>query len=105
MTATVKVYLNENLRDSFVRGYVPGDPLRLAASWEERFQRNPGEILEHVFDELNIDEPTESWAREYRANRNRSLSKGDVVVFGETAWACESVGWKQVAMSDAVVVA
>jgi hypothetical protein len=30
---------------------------------------------------------------------------GDVVVFGETAWACEKVGWTQVGMSDAVILA
>lgn len=103
MTATVKVFLNQDF-ECFLRGYVHGDPLMLAASWEERQPRDPGVLLEHVFDQLNIDDPTEEWALDYRARRNRSLSKGDVVVFGETAWSCESVGWKQIAMSDAVVV-
>ncbi len=104
MTATVKVYLNTNERESFLRGYVPGDPLRLAATWTTP-QHNPGEELNRASRELNIDEPTTDWARQYRADRNRSLSVGDVVVFGETAWACEKVGWTQVGMSDAVILA
>jgi len=103
MSVTVKVFLNQDF-DCFRRGYAPGDPLKLAASWEERNPRDPGVLLEHVFHELNVDDLTEDWARDYRANRNRSLSMGDVVVFGETAWSCESVGWKQIGMSDAVVV-
>ena len=103
MSVTVKVFLNQDF-DCFLRGYAPGDPLVLAASWEEQYRRDPGVLLEHVFDQLNVDEPAEEWARDYRTRRNRSLSKGDVVVFGETAWSCESVGWKQIAMSDAVVV-
>lgn len=103
MSVTVKVYLNENIHESFLRGYAPGDPLRLAASWDQSIPSDIAALLEHVFDELNVDEPTTDWAWYYRAQRNRSLSKGDVVSIGETAWSCESVGWKQVSMSDAVV--
>jgi hypothetical protein len=103
LSVTVKVFLNQDF-DCFRRGYAPGDPLVLAASWDELHPRDPGVLLEHVFDQLNVDDPTEGWALVYRANRNRSLSKGDVVVLGETAWSCESVGWKPVGMSDAKVV-
>lgn len=100
MPVTVKVYLNTNERESFMRGYQHGDPLKLAATWTTS-QRNPHEELNRAFRELNIDSPTEKWAKDYRARRNRSLSKGDVVVFGETAWSCESVGWKQLSLAGA----
>jgi hypothetical protein len=100
MSVPVKVYLNTNERESFLRGYVPGDLLRLAVAWRTT-QHSPSEELNRAFRELNIDSPTTDWAKDYRASRNRSLSKGDVVVFGETAWACESVGWKQISLSDA----
>lgn len=100
MSVTVKVYLNTNERDSFMRGYQHGDPLRLAATWNTS-QNNPNEELNRAYHQLNVDAPTEQWARDYRANRNRSLSKGDVVVFGETAWSCESVGWKQISLTGA----
>lgn len=49
--------------------------------------------LEKVFEQLNIDDPTESWALKYRLAGQRSLSVGDVVVIGETAWACAPSGW------------
>ncbi|KQH76617.1 hypothetical protein AO501_10530 [Mycobacterium gordonae] len=51
---------------------------------------------EIVFEQLNIDEPEHIWALRYRLAGHRSLSVGDVVVTGETAWAVESVGWKPV---------
>ena len=38
--------------------------------------------------------------QEYRARGNRSLSIGDVVIVGETAWACEDVGWKLVTTDE-----
>ena len=41
--------------------------------------------LEHIFDELNC-EPTATWATGWRRAGHRSLSVGDVVVIGETAW-------------------
>ena len=50
-------------------------------------------VLEHVFEQLNIDDPDQSWAQGYRRNGLRSLSVGDVVVLGETAWACAPSGW------------
>lgn len=50
--------------------------------------------LETVFEQLNIDEPTESWALKYRLAGNRSLSVGDVVCIGETAWAVAICGWQ-----------
>lgn len=56
--------------------------------------------LETIFEQLNIDEPTAPWAIKYRLARHRSLSVGDVVALGETAWACASVGWDRVTTDD-----
>jgi len=56
--------------------------------------------LEVVFEQLNIDEPDQDWALRYRLAGHRSLSAGDVVVAGETAWLCESVGWKRLTTDE-----
>ncbi|SOJ57007.1 hypothetical protein MSIMFB_04485 [Mycobacterium simulans] len=48
--------------------------------------------LETVFAQLNIDTPDQPWALKYRLAGHRSLSVGDVVVIGETAWACAPTG-------------
>jgi hypothetical protein len=89
---TVKVYLNET--GGFM-SYTPGDALHEALSMEMDMpeHRDIALVLESIFMQLNIDEPTEQYAIDYRARRNRSLSVGDVVVIGETAWTCASVGW------------
>lgn len=52
--------------------------------------------LDVVFEQLNIDEPEHIWALRYRLAGHRSLSVGDVVVTGETAWAVAPIGWKPV---------
>lgn len=49
--------------------------------------------LETIFEQLNIDDPTENWALQYRLVGHRSLSVGDVVRIGETAWAVADRGW------------
>jgi len=49
--------------------------------------------LETVFEQLNIPDPDQPWAIAYRQAGHRSLSVGDVVVIGETAWACAPSGW------------
>ncbi|UVK59879.1 hypothetical protein SEA_ALEEMILY_139 [Gordonia phage Aleemily] len=41
----------------------------------------------------------------YRERGLRSLSVGDVVVVGETAWACEPLGWKRVHLTAEQVTA
>lgn len=56
--------------------------------------------LERIFDELNTDEPSTGWAQDYRAERNRSLSVGDVVVLGETAWVVAPFGYERVSTAD-----
>ena len=58
-----------------------------------------------VWEQLNVGgdliEATE-WCDEYRANGNRSLSTGDVVVIGETAFSCDPFGWSIVPTGDLV---
>lgn len=51
---------------------------------------------ETVFEQLNIDEPDHTWAQYYRLAGHRSLSVGDVVVIGETAWVVAPIGWKPI---------
>lgn len=102
MDIPVSVYLNES-QDHYVFGYQPGDALREAARFAvapSLLDARDGQyaVLEMVFRELNIDEPAEAWAREYRTRRNRSLSVGDVVQIGECAYAVASCGWDNVAL-------
>lgn len=52
--------------------------------------------LNVVFEQLNIDDPEHIWALRYRLAGHRSLSVGDVVVTGETAWVVAPIGWKPI---------
>ncbi len=56
--------------------------------------------LEIVFEQLNIPYPQHTWAIDYRRAGHRSLSVGDVVVLGETAWACAAVGWTPITADE-----
>jgi hypothetical protein len=92
------VYLNHAL--SHLVGFGAAGPaeLRAAASFTLDMAGRPHQdhikaALETVFDQLNIDEPATTWALGYRNSGLRSLSVGDVVVIGETAWACAASGW------------
>lgn len=48
-------------------------------------------VCEQAFEWFNVGE--NSYAKEYRAKGNRSLSVGDVVVVDEQAYAVDSFGW------------
>jgi hypothetical protein len=92
------VYLNH--APSHLRGFGVAGPadLHAAASFTLELAGQPHReaitaALETVFEQLNIDEPTSTCGRGYRTTGLRSLSVGDVVVIGETAWACASSGW------------
>lgn len=101
---TVQVWLNANAPDSFIYGWQPEHTMQFACSFvpdlDPPLDRNVARLLELVFRQLNVDDPTAQWAKDYRADRRRSLSVGDVVVIGEVAYACESVGWKQVSLDQ-----
>lgn len=104
---TVQVWLNMDAPDSFIYGWQPGHMMRFAcafaANMDDLFDTDAAwhvRLLERVFEQLNVDEPTEPWAKAYRADHAARLSVGDVVVVGEVAYACESVGWKQVSLDQ-----
>ena len=62
------------------------------------------QILEYVFEHTNLR--TEPLGRAFQQKMLRSVSVGDVVVVGETAWACESVGWTLITteqLTDAII--
>ena len=92
------IYLNEAPSQSL--GFGRFEPAKLVAAAEftltlagQPSTENIRAALEVVFEQLNIDTPDQPWALKYRLDRRRSLSVGDVVVIGETAWACAPVGW------------
>jgi hypothetical protein len=105
-TISAVVYLNEG-RENFL-GFNTTAPARLreVARFDvELLDDLPANYiseagLEVVFEQLNIESPYHPWAIAYRHAGNRSLSTGDVVVIGETAWACHSVGWTPVSTGD-----
>lgn len=100
----VEIYLNTDARNSMYYGYQPHDTLALAASYEVAC---PGEdakpagdrmLVEDAFERFNIGE--DAIAKEYRAKRHRSLSKGDIVVIQDgddrRAYAVAGIGWDKV---------
>lgn len=92
------VYLNEGRLQILGFGAEGPAQLRAAASFTLDMAGQPSSetvkaALETVFEQLNIDDPTAEWALKYRLAGHRSLSVGDVVVIGETAWACADRGW------------
>jgi hypothetical protein len=92
------VYLNEGAHQFHGFGQLAPAKLAAAAGFTLTVAGPPSTeqvkaCLELVFEQLNIDDPDQPWALKYRLARHRSLSVGDVVVIGETAWACASSGW------------
>ena len=66
--------------------------LQVSAPDLEKF---PKSSLEWLFQETAIGETT-GFAKLWRGKGLRSISVGDVVLLGETAFACESIGWKTI---------
>jgi hypothetical protein len=100
---TTQVFLNTS-RDAyngFINDYSPPSVhLALKIQLDDTIAHNvfdgaPVQALELVFDQLNMGADYR-WAMQYRADGNRSLSTGDVVVIGETAWAVEDFGWRRI---------
>jgi hypothetical protein len=101
MTVKIKIYLNdgEDHFFGFVNDFANNPELTMVYSFDisEMF---PGvladvpAVLAWCFQEFNVGEGKH--AQEYRSRWLRSLSVGDVVVVGETAWACGHVGWTKI---------
>lgn len=70
----------------------------------------PKNLLERAFMIFNIDpedigdEADRFTAEGYRQAGARSLSVGDVIVIGETAWGCDRVGWTPVTVAAAQIL-
>lgn len=72
----------------------------------ELMDGKPIKALEEVFCNLNAHDgsgPLPDWAVAYFDNGNRSLSVGDVVVIGETAWRCAPFGWDRTTLDAAQI--
>lgn len=91
----VKVLLNDM---GLFLSYTPGDLLHEAAVFDMDLGHTSRVevLLEQVWVQLNIDLPQTEWAKKYRAEGNRSLSMGDVICVGETAWTPVTVGWRDI---------
>jgi hypothetical protein len=98
--ARTTVYLN-TAHESFF-GFDHTAQLRLAATFDLAMTDITGAAittsgaLEHIFNQLNIPDPTAFWALKYRLSGHRSLSVGDVVVLGKTAFAVAGAGWDRI---------
>jgi hypothetical protein len=89
------------------RGYRPGDDITQVFAYT--LDTEPGEITPEVIGALAEQAfrmfngfPITPWelaqTQRYRAGGNRSLSVGDVVVFGEVALTCEPFDWTPVTL-------
>lgn len=102
----VKVYLNEGPDNFFgFHNQFANEPrLRLAAEFEVQEEDCDGQpVLPMIFDQLNIGGdliPAKPWCERYRAERNRSLSVGDVVQLDERFYACASMSWDDVSQFE-----
>jgi hypothetical protein len=77
-----------NLDASFGRGYRRGD--RLVKGYSGEVSGDPGPyMLEHLFDRHNRDDRPDG-------RLCPSMSVGDVIILGETAWTVESMGFAPV---------
>lgn len=93
------MYLNQGAYQSHGFGELAPAKLAAATAFTLTLTGQPSAedvkgLLELIFEQLNIADPDQPWAHKYRLAGHRSLRVGDVVVIGETAWACASSGWK-----------
>ena len=105
-TMTVTIYHNTD-RYSFC-GYQDGHRLVRVFDYPTALT-DPAAICSHAFVVFNAPEEVLEiddffTAATYRDRGLRSLSVGDVVVVGETAWACERIGWRSVRLTAEQVV-
>lgn len=88
-------------------GYRRGDQLARVLTYSAP-AKEPTAMCEDAFRIFNVDpehlaEEERALATQYRAHQVRSLSMGDVVVIGETAWACARFGWENVSLTSSQI--
>lgn len=104
---SIKIYTNDG-EGHYWRGFDP-EHAELTMVMSTEISDFPGinpkdvkivdRVLHYVFEETNIG-TTSNLAVAWRRKLLRSLSKGDVVVVGETAFACASVGWDKITTDE-----
>lgn len=92
----VRILLNENERESFGRGFEPGDPLVQVYEGESRFPYEEAFVdfsLEYIFEENQwVSEARRPWY-----DSARSISVGDVIVLHDKAYAvARGVGFTEI---------
>lgn len=90
----VRILLNCNESESLFRGYEPGDALVEVYQGTHRlpYQFYADVSLEHIFASNQwVDESHRPWYDDAR-----SLSKGDVVVLHDKAYAIDTVGFREI---------
>jgi hypothetical protein len=91
----IKTYINEG--PGMFWKYQPGDrlvagpDLDLGAATEGRDEETIAEMVYAIGNRMGLDANGKAWPRTVR-----SLSVGDVVVIGESAWAVAMAGFEQI---------
>jgi hypothetical protein len=86
--ASVKVRVIHDLREDGYQQVLSFFVSRVAV-WNRTTQ-----ILEEIFELLNVGSEMNPIVRSYRQAGNRSLSVGDVVVIDNVAFECRAAGWE-----------
>jgi hypothetical protein len=96
MRMRVQILHNQNERHSFIDGYTKDDPLVRVFDGEPpyfeviSYREDPEVGLNYIYEANQHLFDTHPWNPDVR-----SLSKGDVIVLGEKAYAIESMGFKE----------
>ena len=110
-TARVRVFHNNEVPESFLRGYETGQTVTEVFAFDEtNFDPKIHDHLslaEHAFELLNIgDDPEfgtpDQRAVDYRRRGNRSLSVGDVLAIDERFLSCDRIGFRELDQPPAI---